>query len=118
MHYSKMYGSSSSVHPVSVSRTRGASVDCPLTRQGQIGQGSIFDLAPEPSAANGADAALKAVPLGQTAGQRVLTRLASEMPAAVAAAIATTPERRQLFAPMLSILAARHETQYSRLFRS
>jgi urease accessory protein len=69
-------------------------------------------------AENQVQAALKAVPLGQTAGQRVLTRLASEIPAVVAEAIATPPARRQLFAPMLSVLAARHETQYSRLFRS
>jgi len=69
-------------------------------------------------AENQVQAALKAVPLGQTAGQRVLARLAAEIPAAVARAIATKPEHRQLFAPMLSILAARHETQYSRLFRS
>lgn len=69
-------------------------------------------------AENQVQAALKAVPLGQTAGQRVLTRLAAEIPAAVAEALATPPARRQLFAPMLSVLAARHETQYSRLFRS
>ncbi len=69
-------------------------------------------------AENQVQAALKAVPLGQTAGQRVLTRLAREIPAAVAEAVATPPARRQLFAPMLSVLAARHETQYSRLFRS
>lgn len=69
-------------------------------------------------AENQVQAALKAVPLGQTAGQRVLTRLAAEIPAAVAQALATPPARWQLFAPMLSILAARHETQYSRLFRS
>lgn len=69
-------------------------------------------------AENQVQAALKAVPLGQTAGQRVLARLAAEIPAAVAQAIAQPPARRQLFAPRLSILAARHETQYSRLFRS
>jgi urease accessory protein len=69
-------------------------------------------------AENQVQAALKAVPLGQTAGQRVLARLAAEIPQAVATAMATPPEQRQLFAPMLSILAARHETQYSRLFRS
>lgn len=69
-------------------------------------------------AENQVQAALKAVPLGQSAGQRVLARLAGEIPAAVATAIATSAAQRQLFAPMLSILAARHETQYSRLFRS
>ncbi len=69
-------------------------------------------------AENQVQAALKAVPLGQTAGQRVLTRLAADIPQAVATALATSPAQRQLFAPVLSILAARHETQYSRLFRS
>jgi urease accessory protein len=69
-------------------------------------------------AENQVQAALKAVPLGQTAGQRVLTRLAADIPQAVATALTTSPAQRQLFAPMLSILAARHETQYSRLFRS
>lgn len=69
-------------------------------------------------AENQVQAALKAVPLGQTAGQRVLGRLAAEIPPAVATAIAQPAARRQLFAPMLSVLAARHETQYSRLFRS
>jgi len=69
-------------------------------------------------AENQVQAALKAVPLGQSAGQRVLARLAAEIPFAVARAIDTAPEQRQVFAPRLSILAARHETQYSRLFRS
>lgn len=69
-------------------------------------------------AENQVQAALKAVPLGQAAGQRVLAALAARIPAAVAQAIATPLERRQVFAPRLSILAARHETQYSRLFRS
>lgn len=69
-------------------------------------------------AENQVQAALKAVPLGQSAGQRVLGHLAARVPAAVATALATPPAQRQLFAPMLSILAARHETQYSRLFRS
>ncbi len=69
-------------------------------------------------AENQVQAALKAVPLGQSAGQRVLARLATEIPAAVARAMAAPIAERQIFAPMLSILAARHETQYSRLFRS
>ncbi len=69
-------------------------------------------------AENQVQAALKAVPLGQAAGQRVLTALATAIPQAVAQALATPPTGRQVFAPRLSILAARHETQYSRLFRS
>ncbi|MBN8746542.1 Urease accessory protein UreF [Xylophilus ampelinus] len=63
-------------------------------------------------------AAVKAVPLGQSAGQRMLARLAREMPAAVDAATRLDDEARQAFSPMLAILSARHESQYSRLFRS
>jgi urease accessory protein len=53
-------------------------------------------------------AAVKAIPLGQTEGQRMLLILA-EM-----------PEIRDEgnFAPNLAMLSAKHETQYSRLFRS
>ncbi len=63
-------------------------------------------------------AAIKAVPLGQSAGQRILLRLAGEIPAAATHAIALRDEDRQAFTPRLAILSAQHETQYSRLFRS
>ena len=69
-------------------------------------------------AENMAQAAIKAVPLGQSAGQRILARLAAQMPAAVDHALALDDDGRQAFCPMLAILSARHETQYSRLFRS
>ncbi|HEX6723340.1 MAG TPA: urease accessory UreF family protein [Burkholderiaceae bacterium] len=69
-------------------------------------------------AENMVQAALKAVPLGQTAGQRLLDALAAELPAAADAALAMADDQRQAFAPMLAILSAQHETQYSRLFRS
>jgi urease accessory protein len=69
-------------------------------------------------AENMVQAAIKAVPLGQSAGQRLLDALAAGLPPAVDAAIALPPEQRQAFAPMLAILSAQHETQYSRLFRS
>lgn len=69
-------------------------------------------------AENMAQAALKSVPLGQSAGQRILGRLASEIPAAVDAALALADDDRQAFSPMLAILSSRHEAQYSRLFRS
>lgn len=61
-------------------------------------------------------AALKAVPLGQSAGQRLLARLVVAIPGAVAEALAM-PEPLA-FAPRLAIASARHEAQYSRLFRS
>jgi urease accessory protein len=69
-------------------------------------------------AENMMQAAIKSVPLGQSAGQRILLRLAAEIPAAVDTALALREDERQAFSPMLAILSAQHETQYSRLFRS
>ncbi len=69
-------------------------------------------------AENMAQAAMKAVPLGQAAAQRMLALLADEIPATVDAALMRPDDQRQAFAPMLAILSAQHETQYSRLFRS
>ena len=69
-------------------------------------------------AENMVQAALKAVPLGQSAGQRTLGALAAALPATVEAALAMPDDQRQAFTPMLAIHSARHETQYSRLFRS
>jgi len=69
-------------------------------------------------AENMVQAAIKAVPLGQSAGQRLLDALGEEIPRAVDAAIVMPDSQRQVFAPMLAILSSLHETQYSRLFRS
>ena len=69
-------------------------------------------------AENMVQAALKSVPLGQSAGQRVLGALAAALPAVVEAALALPDDERQAFTPMLAILSAQHEIQYSRLFRS
>ena len=69
-------------------------------------------------AENQVAAAVKAIPLGQTAGQRILLRLADAIPAAVERALQTDDAGRQAYTPMLAVLSARHETQYSRLFRS
>lgn len=69
-------------------------------------------------AENMVQAALKAVPLGQAAGQRVLSGLVAEIPSAIAKARGLTDGERQAFCPMLAILQSQHETQYSRLFRS
>jgi urease accessory protein len=69
-------------------------------------------------AENMVQAAVKVVPLGQAGGQRILLRLADEIPAAADHAIRLTDDERQAFAPRLAILSAQHETQYSRLFRS
>jgi urease accessory protein len=69
-------------------------------------------------AENAAQAAIKAVPIGQAAAQRLLGALLESIPAAVDAALATTEPQRQSHTPMLAILSAQHEVQYSRLFRS
>ncbi len=69
-------------------------------------------------AENMMQAALKSVPLGQSAGQRILARLSREIPPAVETALTLPDDERQAFSPMLAILSSQHETQYSRLFRS
>lgn len=70
-------------------------------------------------AENAVQAAVKAVPLGQNAGQRLLGALAEAIPAAVDQALQRARDgERQAFTPMAAVLSAQHETQYSRLFRS
>jgi urease accessory protein len=67
---------------------------------------------------NMVQAAIKSVPLGQSAGQRILSALTADIPAAIDHALALADHERQAFSPMLAILSAQHEVQYSRLFRS
>ncbi|PUE59480.1 urease accessory protein UreF [Limnohabitans curvus] len=69
-------------------------------------------------AENMVQAAIKSVPLGQNSGQRMLTKLAQHIAPAVSHAMQVNDDTRQAFSPMLAILSAQHETQYSRLFRS
>ncbi|WP_459618734.1 urease accessory protein UreF [Bordetella sp. 2513F-2] len=63
-------------------------------------------------------AALKAVPLGQVAGQRILHRLREPLARATRHALSCPEADVSTFAPLLGIHSSRHETQYSRLFRS
>ena len=63
-------------------------------------------------------AVVKALPLGQTDGQRLLFALGERLPAIASDAMARPDELLSNFAPGLAILSSRHETQYSRLFRS
>lgn len=65
-----------------------------------------------------ASAALRAVPLGHAAVQRVIHALAAAIPAAVTRGLALADEEIGAGAPALAIASCRHETQYSRLFRS
>ncbi len=70
-------------------------------------------------AENMVQAAVKSVPLGQAAGQRILAQLVAALPTVVEQALALDDiPALQAFSPMLAILSAQHETQYSRLFRS
>ena len=69
-------------------------------------------------AENMVQAAIKSVPLGQRSGQRMLAALSAEIPLAVDHAMQIDDDQRQSFSPRLAILSARHENQYSRLFRS
>jgi urease accessory protein len=82
---------------------------------------------PLPAAAHGfafawaeaqTSAAVRLVPLGQSAGQRILAAAAAAIPAAVARALAIADADIGAAAPRLAIASAWHETQYSRLFRS
>ena len=63
-------------------------------------------------------AAVKLVPLGQIAGQAMLRRLANRLPSWVEEAMTRASNQSCNFTPMLGILSAHHETQYTRLFRS
>lgn len=66
-------------------------------------------------------AAIKSVPVGQMAAQRILTRLRQELPQVLLEAKRRSradPPDLQTLAPQYSIVCARHESQFSRLFRS
>jgi urease accessory protein len=63
-------------------------------------------------------AAVKSVPLGQTDGQRILLEISLRIPAVVERAAALDEAELSNLAPGLALLSARHETQYSRIFRS
>ena len=63
-------------------------------------------------------AALKSVPLGQADGQRMLLAIAARIPAIVGHAASLGDEELHNFAPGFALASSRHETQYSRIFRS
>ena len=63
-------------------------------------------------------AAMKLVPLGQVAGHRILSQCRVLVGDVVDSAANTPPEDISSWAPTLGIVSARHENQYSRLFRS
>ena len=62
--------------------------------------------------------AVKLVPLGHSAGQRILRRLGASLDAAVGAASLVGDDDVGLATPGLAILSAQHEVRHTRLFRS
>jgi urease accessory protein len=63
-------------------------------------------------------AALKAIPLGQQAGHRILACLVPLLAHATQRAIELPPSQWSNFAPGFALSSSWHETQYSRMFRS
>ena len=69
-------------------------------------------------AANLVSAGVRLIPLGQTDGLRIIARLEPLIPRLVAGALAAGLEDVGGAAIMADIASMRHETQYTRLFRS
>ncbi len=69
-------------------------------------------------AENQVAAAIKVVPLGQTAGQRILSGCVDLIPELVKQAKQVPDDKIGVSLPGLSMASTLHETQYSRLFRS
>lgn len=63
-------------------------------------------------------AGVKLIPLGQTHGQQILFNLAGRIPTLVAGALEAADSDIYSSTPALAIASSRHETQYTRLFRS
>ncbi len=63
-------------------------------------------------------AAMKTVPLGQRAGQRLLARLGGRLEALAATAAARPLDDCSNLLPGFAIASTQHESQYTRLFRS
>lgn len=85
-----------------------------------------FNIAPQAAARgyvwswleNQVMAAIRLIPLGQSAGQRVLFRLSEGILTAVETGFALEDDDIGASAPAQALAGALHETQYTRLFRS
>jgi urease accessory protein len=69
-------------------------------------------------AANLTSAGVRLVPLGQTDGQRITAGLLPDIGAATEAALVADLDEIGTASPMIDLFSMRHETQYTRLFRS
>ena len=63
-------------------------------------------------------AGVKLVPLGQVSGQRILMDLAESLADCVEKGLAVTDDELGSSSPALAYASSKHETQYTRLFRS
>jgi urease accessory protein len=68
--------------------------------------------------ANLVSAAVRLIPLGQTDGQRAVKALVQLIPDVVVAALKASVDNLGTATPMVDWVSMRHETQYTRLFRS
>jgi len=104
---------------------RQAGEPCPLPWSWGLAA-RAFDLDPDEAllawlwawAENQVMAAMKAVPLGQLAGQRLLSALTPRLAAVADGARNCPPDDWSSFTPGLALASSLHETQYTRLFRS
>lgn len=63
-------------------------------------------------------AGVKLIPLGQTAGQKILFRMSEQIPAAAEVGMALADEQIGFSSTAQAIACSLHETQYTRLYRS
>ena len=89
-----------------------------IARCHEIGQQSAMIAYGHAFAANLVSAALRLVPLGQTDGQRMTAALEGDIKVAVTEASALTYDTVSNATIMSEISSMKHETQYTRLFRS
>lgn len=107
-------------------RARLLAVDTPCFPTAWSAAAAAWQVAPEQALAaylwawaeNQVMAAVKAVPLGQSAGQRLLATLGAGIPALAQLALRLPEARWSNYTPGLALASSRHETQYTRLFRS
>jgi len=107
-------------------RDRLLSLDAPAFPTVWTAAAAAWNIAPEHALAaycwtwleNQVMAAVKAIPLGQSAGQRLLATLGERIPELAAAAAGLPEPEWSNFSPGFAIASSLHETQYTRLFRS
>ena len=61
---------------------------------------------------------VKIIPLGQTEGQQILLRVSAQLPAIVQKGLRLSDNEIGASSPALALCCSRHETQYTKLYRS